>query len=258
MILITGASSGIGEATAREFAKKKQNLILVARRGERLKALAEELKKAHGVEVRCFSLDVSDREAVLSWAEKESKLLEQVTVLVNNAGLARGIAKIQDGDPENWDVMIDTNLKGLLYMTRVVLPHFLKRLQDQKRADEKPGHVVNIGSVAGRWAYAGGNVYSATKFAVSGLNQSMRLDLHGTGIRVTEIKPGMVETEFSLARFGDAEKAKAVYAGVDALRAEDVAEAIVWSVERPSRVNIQEIVLYPTDQATVGMVHRRP
>jgi 3-hydroxy acid dehydrogenase / malonic semialdehyde reductase len=182
-------------------------------------------------------------------ARADSGLLARVRVLVNNAGLARGLGTIQEGDPRDWDEMIDTNIKGLLYVTHAVLPHF-------RRAGA--GHVVNLGSAAGYWPYAKGNVYSATKFAVRALTESMRLDLLGAGIRVTEIAPGMVETEFSEVRLGgDKERAKAVYAGMTPLTADDVAEAVVWSVERPPHMNVQSMVLYPTDQASTSAVHRR-
>jgi 3-hydroxy acid dehydrogenase/malonic semialdehyde reductase len=171
-------------------------------------------------------------------------------VLVNNAGLAKGLSSIQDGDPADWEEMIDTNVKGLLSVTRAVLPHFLKNGR---------GHVVNLGSVAGHWVYPKGNVYVATKFAVRALTQAMRMDLSGTPIRVTEISPGMVETEFSLVRFGgDVARAKAVYSDFDPLRPEDIAETITWCVNRPARVNIQELVIYPTAQASPTLITRRP
>jgi NADP-dependent 3-hydroxy acid dehydrogenase YdfG len=248
MILITGASSGIGEAVARRFAQAGRALLLVARREARLRALAEELRARPGVEVVTAAVDVSDRQAVEGFAVRHAAELARVEVLVNNAGLARGIEPIQSGDPAGWDEMIDTNVKGLLYVTRAVLPALIARGR---------GHVVNLGSVAGSWSYPKGNVYSATKFAVRGLTESLRLDLHGSGVRVTEIAPGMVETEFSEVRLGDAARAKAVYAGMTPLTADDVADAVQWAVERPARVNIQAIVIYPTDQASTTLVHRR-
>jgi 3-hydroxy acid dehydrogenase / malonic semialdehyde reductase len=249
MIFITGASAGIGEACARKFAARGQDLLLSARRLERVEKLARELAARHGVEVHARKLDVSDAGAVEALARADSGLLARVRVLVNNAGLARGLGTIQEGDPRDWDEMIDTNIKGLLYVTHAVLPHF-------RRAGA--GHVVNLGSAAGYWPYAKGNVYSATKFAVRALTESMRLDLLGAGIRVTEIAPGMVETEFSEVRLGgDKERAKAVYAGMTPLTADDVAEAVVWSVERPPHMNVQSMVLYPTDQASTSAVHRR-
>ena len=206
MILITGASAGIGEATARLFAEKKRNLILLARRVERLHALAAELKGAKGIQVAVFELDVRDNEAVSDWAEREAALLAQVSVLVNSAGLARGVAPLQDGKVSDWEEMIETNVSGLLRITRALLPHFI-----QKRS----GHIVNLGSVAGHHTYPGGNVYCATKFAVHALSESLRLDLNGTGIRVTEISPGMVETEFSEVRLGDPARAASGLSGND-------------------------------------------
>ncbi len=249
MILITGASAGIGVATARAFAKQGQELLLVARREDRLRVLARALHEEFRVPVHEYALDVSNRDAVKSFVEEKGALLSELTVLVNNAGFAKGLSTIQDGDLGDWDAMIDTNIRGLLYLTRAVLPFFLQN---------KKGHVINLGSVAGRWAYPRGNVYSATKSAVAMLTQAMRLDLNGTGIRVTEIVPGMVKTDFSLVRFkGDLDKAEAVYQGMTPLTAEDIAEAILWASDRPAHVNIQEIVLYPTDQASTSVVHRK-
>lgn len=249
MILITGASAGIGEATAHAFAKSGRELIVTARRGDRLQALASRLQSETPAKVSHFVLDVRDPAQIDRFVSSQGQLLERLTVLVNNAGLARGIAPLQTGNPQDWDEMIDTNLKGLLRMTRAILPFFLQK---------KSGHIVNLGSVAGRYTYPGGNVYCATKWAVRALNESLRLDLNGTGIRVTEISPGLVETEFSQVRLKDEAKAKAVYQGMTPLRAADVAQAIVWAVDQPRHVNIQEIVMYPTDQASPGLVHREP
>jgi serine 3-dehydrogenase len=246
VILITGASSGIGEACARSFAASGQALLLLARRKERLDRLAKELSSK--CEVHVFELDVRDRAAIEKLVKDQSKLFSRVSVLVNNAGLARGLSTFQAGDPADWDTMIDTNIKGLLYMTRAVLPYMIQA---------REGHVVNLGSVAGFWTYPKGNIYNATKFAVRALTEGLRLDLNGTGIRVTEISPGMVETEFSEVRLGDAAKAKAVYAGMEPLVAQDIAEAVLWAVQRPSRVNVQEIILYPTDQASPTVVNRK-
>lgn len=248
LVLITGASSGIGEACARVFAAQKGGLFLVARRGDRLARMKEDLEKQYEVEVQTAVLDVSKRAAVEAWAEKHAAVLARVECLINNAGLARGLASLQEGDPSDWDDMIDTNLKGLLYVTRAVLPGMVAR---------GSGHIVNLGSVAGRWTYPKGNIYSATKYAVRSLTESLRLDLNGTGVRVTEIAPGMVETEFSQVRLGDAAKARAVYAGMTPLKAEDIAESVLWCVQRPRHVNVQELVIYPTDQASVGVVSRR-
>lgn len=248
MILITGASSGIGEATARAFARAGRGLVLMARRQERLDALATELRRGPGAEVHCFPIDVMRLEQIRTFFSRNEALVDRVSVLVNNAGLALGLQPFQEGRVEDWDRMIDTNIKGLLAMTREILPSFLRR---------KEGHIVNLGSVAGHWTYPNGNIYSATKWAVRSLTESLRLDLQGTGIRVTEISPGMVETEFSQVRLGDAARARAVYAGMKPLAGSDIADAIVWAVERPRHVNIQEIILYPTDQASPTVVARR-
>ncbi len=248
MVLITGASSGIGKACAEAFARSGQSVFLIARREDRLKGLADSLRSEHGVQAEYSALDLRSKEAVLAFASERAALLQGVSVLVNNAGLARGREAIQVGDLSDWDEMIDTNFKGLLYITRAVLPYFVAK---------KAGHVINMGSIASRWAYANGNVYSATKRAVSALNESMRLDLAGTGVRVTEIAPGMVKTDFSLVRFRDQGRADAVYEGVEALLPEDVAEAVLWVSQRPPHVNVQELVLYPTVQASPQSIVRR-
>jgi 3-hydroxy acid dehydrogenase/malonic semialdehyde reductase len=233
--LITGATAGIGLETARALKAQGYSLILTGRREERLSKLRDEL----GAETLMF--DVSDRaqvEKVLAQTD-----LSDVHVLVNNAGLAIGTASLQTVELDHVDAMIDTNLKGLLYVTRLVLPSLIKN----------SGHVVNIGSVAGRWTYAGGAVYSASKFAVRALTEALRLDLLGKPVRVTNIEPGMVETEFSEVRYeGDKEKAAQVYKGMTPLKPSDIAETIAWCVSRPAHVNIQELVIYPVDQAGVG------
>lgn len=247
MIFITGASSGIGEACAEKFASEKKPLILAARRKDRLNALAKRLHDQHGVECHVFELDVSRKDQVEKLAREQGFLLAQVTVLVNNAGLARGLAPIQEGATADWDEMIDVNIKGLLYVTKAILPFMLQK---------KDGHIINLGSIAGSWAYPKGNVYCATKSAVSMLNEAMRLDLHGSGIRVTEISPGMVKTDFSLVRLKDQDKANAVYAKTKPLTAEDIAETVAWCASRPKHVNVQELVIYPTDQAAPGLVRR--
>ena len=248
MILITGASSGIGQACAEQLARLKKNLFLVARRGERLRKLQSKLTKENGVHVEIAELDISDRKAVEAFGNRYRSQLDAIEVLINNAGLAVGRDLIQEGNPSDWEVMWDVNVKGLLYITHQILPGMVNR---------KRGHVVNLGSVAGRWVYTRGNVYCATKRAVSALTESLRLDLVGTGIRVTEISPGMVETEFSLVRFGgDAQKANAIYEGMKPLTAADIAETVVWAIQRPEHVNIQEIVVFPTQQASTTSVHR--
>ena len=241
LALITGATAGIGQACAKEFASKGCNLILTGRRADRLTDLAVSLRKEFGVEVTTSAFDVTSR------ADSQKALaslpLEKLTVLLNNAGLAKGTDKMQDADIDDFEAMIDTNVKGLLYVTRSCLPHLLKA---------KSAHIVNIGSVAGRWVYPGGGVYCATKFAVRALTEGLRMDLMGTSVRVTNIEPGMVETEFSEVRMGDLEKAKAVYKGLKPLEARDIAETISWCLERPAHVNIQELVIFPTAQAGVG------
>ncbi len=248
MILITGASSGIGSATARAFAKLGYPLLLVARRRDRLEALTKELSETFKVAVVPYVLDVRRPKDIESFGISHANYLERVEVLVNNAGLAKGLDTITTANPEHWEAMWDTNVKGLLYLTRLCLPHFL---------NQKRGHIINLGSAASRWVYPKGNVYCATKAAVSALSQSLRLDLNGTGIRVTEVSPGMVETEFSEVRLEDKARAKSVYQGFTPLSADDVADAIVWCAVRPSHVNVQEIVLYPTDQASTTMVSRK-
>ncbi len=244
--LITGASSGIGAATAEALAEKKWDLLLTARREDRLKEISDRLRKQYKIKVEMDCIDVRVRGDVDRLFTEHGK--KEITLLLNNAGLAKGVDKTFAADPDDWDVMIDTNIKGLLYMTRAFLPPMMERGR---------GHIVNLGSVAGRWTYPSGAVYCATKFAVRALTEGLRMDLLGTPIRVTNIEPGMVETEFSQVRLGSKERAKAVYKGMQALSARDVAETITWCVERPPHVNVQELVLFPTDQAAIGMAHRR-
>lgn len=244
--LITGASAGIGAATAKALAESGCNLILTARRMDRLKKLKTELGKKVSVEI--FPLDVSKKSEIEKFAKEHSKALSKVDILINNAGLAKGMDPVQKGALEDWDVMIDTNIKGLLYLTRQVLPFMIEK---------KSGHILNMGSVAGRWTYPNGNVYAATKFFVRGISESIRLDTLGSGVRVTNIEPGMVETEFSEVRLQDKAKAKKVYEGLTPLTAEDIADSIVWSLSRPAHVNIQELVIFPTDQASVTHSFRR-
>ena len=248
MILITGASSGIGAATARAFARKGHALYLLARQTDRLEAVATEIRRDFAVQVKTAVLDVSSSEAVQAWETAAKSDLESISVLINNAGLAKGLDFFVDSKPSDWDAMIDTNLKGLLQMTQILLKQFKKK---------NMGHIVNLGSVAGLYPYPKGHVYNATKFAVRGFTEALRMDLLGTAIRVTEISPGMVETNFSRVRLEDESKAKAVYQGMTPLTADDIADAIVWCADRPARVNIQELVIYPTDQASPTMVHRK-
>jgi len=238
LALVTGASAGIGAATARALHGAGCKLVLCARRQDRLEALAAELGGAEVV-----SLDVRDAEAV------QAKLSHQpFDLLVNNAGLGLGVEKLHAGDPEEWSTMIDTNIKGVLHVYRAVAPGMLERGQ---------GDIVTLGSVAGFQVYPGGNVYCATKHAVRAIYEAMRVDSVGSGVRFTNIQPGMVETEFSEVRFrGDEDKAKQVYDGMDPIRPEDVADAILWAVTRPANINIGEIVIWAAAQASTSLVHR--
>lgn len=252
--IITGATSGIGWATAEQLADAGFSLMLVGRRQDRLKDLSDLLVKKSSQQIqnqsfRTIVLDVGKKSDVDDFVQSEASNLQSVAVLINNAGLAKGTDKFQDGIVGDWDEMLDTNVKGLLYLTRAILPYMI---------ENKLGHVVNLGSVAGRWVYPGGAVYCATKFAVRAISEGLRMDLAGTQVRVTNIEPGMVNTEFSLVRFGDKAKADQVYAGMTPLSSKDIAETIVWCVQRPPHVNIQELVIYPTDQAAIGQVTRRP
>ena len=249
---MTGATSGFGEAIARALAREGASLAITGRRGDRLAAVADGIRSQHGVEVVPLVFDVRERDAVSRELTKAEGLLSKLDIVVNNAGLALALEPVTTGNPDDWDQMLDTNVKGLLYVTRVVLPGMVERGH---------GHVVNIGSVAGHTVYPGGAVYSASKFAVRAISDSLRWDVLGTGVRITNVEPGLAETEFSLVRFkGDAPKAKAVYEGMEPLRAVDVADAVVWAVTRPQHVNVQSILLMPTDQAGAGTggVHRRP
>jgi 3-hydroxy acid dehydrogenase/malonic semialdehyde reductase len=247
-VLITGASAGIGEACARAFAAAGARLVLAARRAERLEALAAELAREHGARVHRLALDVRDREAVLAALGALPEPWSEVDVLVNNAGMGRGLEPLHEGDAAEWDEMIDTNVKGALYAIRAVVPGMVARGR---------GHVVNLGSVAGREVYPGGAVYCATKHALAAITKGLRMDLLGTGVRVSTVDPGMVETEFSVVRFrGDRERAEHVYRGMTPLTAADVADAVLWAATRPPHVDVAEILLFPTDQASATMVHR--
>jgi NADP-dependent 3-hydroxy acid dehydrogenase YdfG len=247
LALVTGASSGIGAATARALAKEGARLLLAARRVDRLETLASDLV-GEGSAVRCLALDLRRAEEVSRALGELPEEWSQVDLLVNNAGLSRDLLPLAEGSVEAWTEMVETNLLGLLHVTRAVLPGMIARGR---------GHVVNLGSVAGREAYPGGNVYCATKAAVRSLNRGLRLDLKGGPVRVTTVDPGMVETEFSLVRFrGDEERAGAVYQRMTPLRPEDVAEAILWCLTRPPHVNVEEVVLWPTDQASATLVRR--
>ena len=248
IVLITGASSGIGAASARAFAGEGAHLILAARRGERIRAAAEQLRAEFGIDTLSLTLDVRDQAAVARVLGGLPERWAPVDILLNNAGLSRGLDKLHEGLISDWDEMIDTNFKGLLYVTRAVLPGMVARGR---------GHVINTGSIAGHEPYPGGNVYCASKAAVAMLNKTLRLDLLGTGIRVTGVEPGLVETEFSLVRYhGDEERAVKPYQGIQPLTAADVADAILWAATRPAHVNVENIVLFPTAQAAATMAHR--
>jgi serine 3-dehydrogenase len=249
LALITGASAGIGEATARRLAAEGARLVLWARRQERLEAIANELRTAAGVKIHTQGVDVRDRVAV---DEASARLLREIgtpDLLLNNAGLASGLSFIHEGDPDDWDRMIDTNLKGLLNVTRAILPAMV---------DRGTGHVINIGSTAGHQVYPKGNVYNATKFGVKALTEGMNLDVAGTGVRVSSVDPGFVETEFSVVRFhGDEERAGTVYQGFTPLSADDVADVIAFVATRPPHVNVHEVVLLPTAQRNVYVLDRK-
>lgn len=248
IVLITGASSGIGDACARKFADEGARLILIARRKDRLEQLKERLTSEKKTEVLIRVLDVREQKEVQTTIESLPDEWRAITVLVNNAGLSRGLDKIHEGKIEDWEEMIDTNIKGLLYVSRAVIPGMVQRGK---------GTVINIGSIAGREVYQKGNVYCATKFAVDALTKGMRLDLVDTPVRVCTVDPGLVETEFSAVRFrGDVGRAKAVYAGLTPLSGDDVAEAVVFAASRPPHVQCAEILLLPTNQASPTVVHR--
>jgi serine 3-dehydrogenase len=250
LVFITGASSGIGAACARKFAEAGARLILTARRLDRLEQLAQELRQTFNTQTHTLQLDVCDRVQVESTLNALPEPWSCIDILINNAGLSRGLDKLYEGRLQDWEEMIDTNIKGLLYVTRCLTPGMVSRGQ---------GHVVNIGSIAGHQAYPGGAIYCATKAAVRTLSAGLKMDLLGTPIRVSEIDPGMVKTEFSQVRFhGDMEKSEQVYEGVTPLTAEDIAEVILFCTTRPPHVNISEIVILATDQATATMVHRKP
>jgi 3-hydroxy acid dehydrogenase/malonic semialdehyde reductase len=248
-ILITGASAGIGKACANLFAQHNYNLILVARRAERLQVLKEELTKQYSINIHTEVLDVRNNEDVESFIKNLPEDFKNLNALVNNAGLAAGLTTLEFGEIDNWNRMIDTNLKGLAYMSKACIP----LLKGQMNA-----HIINIGSIAGKEIYMNGNIYCASKHAVDALTKSMRLELSEYPIKVTGVHPGAVETEFSIVRYdGDEEKAKKVYEGYDNLLAEDIADAVYWAVSRPSRVNINDIVIMPTAQPKAGVIHKK-
>ena len=248
IVFITGASSGIGRACAEEFAKAGSNLILCARRIERLIELKKSLVKKYKVKILVAQLDVRKLHDVKKIISSLPAQWKQIDILLNNAGLARGLNKVHEADITHWEEMIDTNIKGLLYVTRTILPLMIER---------KHGHVINIGSTAGHEIYPMGNVYCATKFAVKALTQSIRVDVLDKNIKVTSVDPGMVMTEFAKVRFsGDENRANKVYDGVTPLSPQDVAEAVVFSATRPDNVNINEIILTPICQASSAQIFR--
>jgi 3-hydroxy acid dehydrogenase / malonic semialdehyde reductase len=248
IIFITGATSGIGLASAKLFAKHGAKLILAARRTERLNELAKELKSKYKTETKLISLDVRNKKAVNDSIKKLPEKWKDIEVLLNNAGLSRGLDKLHEGKIQDWEEMLDTNVKGLLYVSRAVIPLMVKR---------NKGHIINIGSIAGHEVYPKGNVYCASKHAVDAITKGMRIDLVDTNIRVTTIDPGLVETEFSIVRFrGDSNKAKAVYTGIEALTPEDVADAVIYAATRPENVQVAEMILLPNKQASAMVAHR--
>jgi serine 3-dehydrogenase len=249
VVCITGASSGIGAACAAAFARQGASLLLLARRGKRLEELARQLAMEHHIRIACAEIDVRKQPEVENYFSGLPPDWKEIDILVNNAGLSRGLNKLHEGRLDDWEEMIDTNIKGLLYVTRSVLPGMVERNR---------GHVINIGSIAGHQTYPGGNVYSATKFAVTGLSRSLKMDLLGTAVRVSSVDPGLVETEFSRVRFrGDMERAAKTYEGLKPLAPEDVAEVVLFCATRPAHVNIGEIVFTPVDQASTTLVHRK-
>jgi 3-hydroxy acid dehydrogenase/malonic semialdehyde reductase len=249
LAFVTGATSGIGKACAEVFAREGARLLLCARRAERLAALTVDLRKKYGTDCHCFSLDVRHQPEVEKTLNALPDKWKAIDILVNNAGLSRGLEKLHEGKLTDWEEMIDTNIKGLLYVSRVVIPWMVARGN---------GDVINIGSIAGHELYPGGNVYCATKFAVDAITKGMQIDLVDTPIRVSTVDPGMVETEFSMVRFhGDSARAGKVYQGITPLSGADVAEAILFCVTRPPHVNIHQVRIMPTNQAGAMVVHRK-
>ncbi len=249
-VLVTGATAGIGRACAEQFAAAGARLAICGRRASRLEALAKELSERHGADVHAFPLDVRGLAQVEKALASFPAGFRDIDILVNNAGLALGMEPVQEGRTDDWDEMIDTNVRGLLYVTRTVVGAMVKRGR---------GHVINIGSIAGHEVYPGGNVYCASKFAVTAINRGLAIDTLGTGVRVSSVDPGMVDTEFSLVRFhGDAEKAGSVYDGLQPLSGQDVADAVEYCASRPPHANVREMILMPTAQADAVHTHREP
>jgi 3-hydroxy acid dehydrogenase/malonic semialdehyde reductase len=249
IILITGASSGIGEACAHAFAEQGAYLILTARRLDRLTRISAEIIDKYNVKCHFMLLDVRERDEITKFIDNLPNDFKDIDILINNAGLASGMAPMQEGDFADWDRMIDTNIKGLLNVTRLVVPGMIER---------GAGHIINIGSIAGRQVYPQGAVYCASKFAVSAINQGLAIDLLDTPVRVSSVDPGATETEFALVRFaGDVSRAKQVYQGMTPLTGQDVADAILYVATRPPHVNISDMLIVPADQASAYHVHRK-
>ena len=248
VVFITGATSGIGKQTAIEFAKHGYNLVITGRRNERLVDLKKDIETNYKVDVLALCFDITIQNEVEQAVHSLSGQFQHIDILINNAGLAAGMAPIQDGHLNHWENMINTNIKGLLYVTKCIAA---------KMIEQKKGHIINVGSIAGKEVYANGNVYCATKHAVDALNKGMRIDLLPHGIKVSAINPGMVETEFSIVRFdGDEDRAKKVYENIVPLKPEDIAETIYWMATRPAHVNINDVIIMPTIQANATTVLR--
>jgi 3-hydroxy acid dehydrogenase/malonic semialdehyde reductase len=246
-VFITGASSGIGKACAQQFAAAGANLVLTARRLDRLQELSEMLEIKYDISTLSIQLDVRNQDEVKTRIKQLPSKFSQIDILLNNAGLALATDKLHEGKIDDWETMIDTNIKGLLYVTRAILPSMVER---------KIGHVINIGSIAGHEYYPAGNVYSATKHAVKALSKSLLIDLYDTPVRVSSVDPGAVDTEFSVVRWNDAERAKQFYADFTPLSADDIADAVVYCASRPAHVNIAEMVVLPTDQGSANHLNK--
>jgi NADP-dependent 3-hydroxy acid dehydrogenase YdfG len=248
IVMITGATSGIGLACAEKFATNGDNIILTGRRADRLNSIADELKSKYGIKVEILNFDVRDKEAVFTSVGTLSEEWMMIDILVNNAGLAVGLNTIQEGEIDDWERMIDTNVKGLLYVTRAILPGMVQR---------KSGHIINVGSIAGKEVYLNGNVYCGTKHAVDALTKAIRIDTVQYGIKVTQIAPGAVETEFSIVRFkGDKDRADGVYKGFEPLHPDDIADSIYYVTTLPTHVNINDLLIMPTAQASATYLHK--
>ncbi|MCK6598302.1 MAG: SDR family NAD(P)-dependent oxidoreductase [Bdellovibrionaceae bacterium] len=249
LAIVTGATAGIGQQTSLDLAKIGYDLLILGRRQDRLLELKKNiLSQSSSAQVYILPMDIRDKDKLSLWIEDHAELLKSTQILVNSAGLARGVERFQDSQWQDIEEMIETNVKALFFLTLKILP-FMKK--------NNFGHIINLGSVAGRWVYQGGTVYCASKFAVRAFTEGLRQDLVGTAIRVSNIEPGMVNTEFSLIRLGNQTSADKVYENMTPLTAKDISETICWILQRPAHVNIQELVIYPTDQAHIGVVNRK-